>query len=194
MQARCSSRERSFRVAAVSICICSLFLFARYSCFAQQPTEDRAISASELAKDNLDRVAASESQITAVLNANPGLFVELKRWVAKDAADRGQIVKDSDLTDSAIFSRLANDLRLPSRRDAAVAKLWLFASQGKSRFRSRPRAGCSRARAYSRACSYRADSSSTSPTKPISEMRYPRSWRSHLPGQVEASAKSRCTD
>jgi polysaccharide biosynthesis/export protein len=69
------------------------------------------ISSSELAKDNLDRVAASESQIIAVLNANPGLFVELKRWVAKDAADRGQVLKDSDLTDAAILSRLANDVR-----------------------------------------------------------------------------------
>ena len=81
--------------------------------FAQQaaagPTN--IISGSELAKDNLDRVAASEGQINAVLNANPGLFVELKRLVAKDAADRGQILKDSDLTDAAILSRLASDVR-----------------------------------------------------------------------------------
>jgi polysaccharide biosynthesis/export protein len=102
--------ERSLRVAVLSICLCSLFSFLVIRAFAQQPTEDRAISASELAKDNLDRVAASESQITAVLNANPGLFVELKRWVAKDAADRGQIVKDSDLTDGAILTRLMNDI------------------------------------------------------------------------------------
>ena len=40
--------------------------------------------------------------------------MELKRWVAKDAADRGQIVKDSDLTDAAILSRLANDIRFRS--------------------------------------------------------------------------------
>ena len=87
----------------------SSFLVIR--AFAQQPTEDWAISASELAKDNLDRVAASESQITAVLNANPGLFVELKRWIAKDAADRGQILKDSDLTDSTILGRLGSDVK-----------------------------------------------------------------------------------
>ena len=73
--------------------------------------EGQAISTSELAKDNLDRVAASESQITTVLNANPGLFVELKRWAAKDAADRGQILRDSDLADAALLSRLTNDVR-----------------------------------------------------------------------------------
>jgi polysaccharide biosynthesis/export protein len=80
--------------------------------FAQQVgIQPAEISASELAKDNLDRVGASESQITAVLNANPGLFVELKRWIAKDAAGRGQIIRDSDLTDAAVLSRLANDVR-----------------------------------------------------------------------------------
>jgi protein involved in polysaccharide export with SLBB domain len=79
---------------------------------AQQPSNhENALSSSELAKDNLGRVAASESQITTVLNVNPGLFVELKRWIAKDAADRGQILKDSDLTDAALLSRLTNDVR-----------------------------------------------------------------------------------
>jgi protein involved in polysaccharide export with SLBB domain len=105
------TRERSFRIAAVSMCFCALLLLLSTRGFARQAPRDQAISASELAKDNLDRVAASESQITAVLNANPGLFVELKRWIAKDAADRGQIVNDSDLTDAAILSRLANDVR-----------------------------------------------------------------------------------
>ena len=81
------------------------------SAFAQRPpAQDNVFSASELAKENLDRVSASEAQITAVLNANPGLFVELKRWVARDAADRGQILKDSDFSDSAILSRLAGDV------------------------------------------------------------------------------------
>jgi hypothetical protein len=86
------------------------WVVAGVSAFAQQTTtQSNVISASELAKENLDRVSASEAQITAVLNANPGLFVELKRWMAKDAADRGQILKDSDLRDSAVLSRLASD-------------------------------------------------------------------------------------
>jgi len=32
--------------------------------------------------------------------------VELKRWVAKEATDNGQIVEDSSLTDQTIFDRL----------------------------------------------------------------------------------------
>jgi polysaccharide biosynthesis/export protein len=107
-----STSKRSFSTALLSVSLCLLLSAFVTLLPAQQRTEDRAISASELAKDNLDRVAASESQITALLNANPGLFVELKRWVAKDAADRGQIVRDSDLTDAAILSRLATDIRL----------------------------------------------------------------------------------
>ena len=118
------ANERNFRAIILSVCLCasSPFLFSG-GALAQQPAEDQTISNSELAKDNLDRVAASESQITAVLNANPGLFVELKRWIAKDAADRGQIVKDSDLTDSAILLRLASDLRF---RAAATRVLESF--------------------------------------------------------------------
>ncbi len=110
---------RSLRTAVLTMCLYAFPFFLVTYAFAQQPTEDRTVSASELAKDNLDRVAASESQITAMLNANPGLFVELKRWVAKDAADRGQIIKDTDLTDSAILLRLAND----SRFRAAATRL-----------------------------------------------------------------------
>jgi polysaccharide export outer membrane protein len=61
---------------------------------------------SELSRDNLRHVAASAESIQAVLQAQPGLLIELKRWVAKDAADHGQIVNDGDLSDQAIFGRL----------------------------------------------------------------------------------------
>jgi protein involved in polysaccharide export with SLBB domain len=37
-------------------------------------------------------------------------MVELKRWVAKEATDNGQIVEDSDLTDQAILERLDRDV------------------------------------------------------------------------------------
>jgi protein involved in polysaccharide export with SLBB domain len=113
------TKGRNLKTAVFAIYLYALFFFHVSYAFAQQPTENQTISASELAKDNLDRVAASESQITGVLNANPGLFVELKRWVARDAADRGQIIRDSDLTDAAILSRLAND----SRFRAAATRL-----------------------------------------------------------------------
>jgi polysaccharide biosynthesis/export protein len=106
-----STEWRSFRATILSFSLCLVLPLFGTPLHAQQSSDSQVISTSELAKDNLDRVAASEAQITAVLNANPGLFVELKRWIAKDAADRGQILKDSDLTDAALLSRLTNDVR-----------------------------------------------------------------------------------
>ncbi len=77
-------------------------------------TPRRSGEASELVKENLDRVAASAAQIRVVLLKEPGILVELKRWVAKDAADSGQIVEDSALTDQGIFERLDQDLAFRS--------------------------------------------------------------------------------
>ena len=68
----------------------------------------------ELAIQNLDRVAASAEQIGEVLRKDPGLMVELKRWVAKEATDNGQVVEDSDITDQAIFGRLGSDVAFRS--------------------------------------------------------------------------------
>ena len=65
---------------------------------------------SDLAKKNLERVAASAAQLQTVLIREAGILVELKRWVAKEATDNGQIVEDNDLTDQAIFDRLDRDL------------------------------------------------------------------------------------
>ncbi|HEV2617923.1 MAG TPA: SLBB domain-containing protein [Candidatus Acidoferrales bacterium] len=62
----------------------------------------------------MNRVAASTAQIEAVLHTNPGLMVELKAWVAKDATDHGQLISDSDLTDAAIFDRLETDIEFRS--------------------------------------------------------------------------------
>jgi len=55
------------------------------------------------------RVAASTGQLIAILHRDPGLMVELKRWIAKDATDHGQLIADTDLTDEAIFERLETD-------------------------------------------------------------------------------------
>ena len=65
---------------------------------------------SDLARKNLERVAASAAQLQTVLIKEAGILVELKRWVAKEATDNGQIVEDNDLTDQAIFDRLDRDL------------------------------------------------------------------------------------
>ncbi|HZC21774.1 MAG TPA: SLBB domain-containing protein, partial [Candidatus Binatia bacterium] len=76
--------------------------------------QNRTPQLSELAKDNLNHVAASSVQIRAVLVKDAGLLVELKRWVAKEAADSGQVVEDSNLSDQAIFDRLDHDVAFRS--------------------------------------------------------------------------------
>jgi len=69
---------------------------------------------SDLAKENLERVAASTIELKAIFLRDPGLLVELKRWVAKETTDYGQIVEDSTLTDQAIFERLDRDVAFRS--------------------------------------------------------------------------------
>jgi protein involved in polysaccharide export with SLBB domain len=85
-----------------------------------QNQNSRPTQSSDLARENSGRVAASATEIKPVLLKDGGLMVELKRWVAKDATDHGQIITDTDLTDDAIFDRLENDV--PFR---AVATLLL---------------------------------------------------------------------
>src|SRR5437868_5860548 len=49
-------------------------------------------------------------------------MVELKRWVAKDASDNGQVVADDDLTDAAVYDRLNNDVKFRSIATRLVQK------------------------------------------------------------------------
>src|SRR6266700_6110867 len=106
-------------------CLALSLLFCG-SAFAQQQT-DRQRKTSEqgrneygveqspdLTQENLGRVAASAIQIRSVLIKDEGLKVELKRWVAKEATDSGQVVEDSNLTDQAIFDRLEQDIAFRS--------------------------------------------------------------------------------
>ena len=74
------------------------------------PQSLRGPVASDLTIDNLTRVGASAAQLQTVLVKDPGLLVELKRWVAKEAADYGQLVDDVSLTDQAVFDRLERDI------------------------------------------------------------------------------------
>ncbi|HWY06593.1 MAG TPA: SLBB domain-containing protein [Candidatus Acidoferrales bacterium] len=69
---------------------------------------------SELEKENLNYVAAAPAQIKEVLIKDPGLLVELKRWIAREASDNGQVVSEEDLTDNAVFDRLTTDVVLRS--------------------------------------------------------------------------------
>jgi polysaccharide export outer membrane protein len=83
------------------------FLFILMFCVPVQAQENA--EPSYLNWDILDRVGASAAQIQEELLKDPGALMELKRWVAKDARDNGQVVSDSDLTDKAIFGRLQSD-------------------------------------------------------------------------------------
>src|SRR5271170_3714060 len=107
-------------------CALALALFVCAPIYAQQQVErprpsreqDRSdygvAQPPDLTQENLGRVAASTSQIKAVLAKDEGLMVELKRWVAKEATDNGQVVEDSTLTDQAIFDRLDRDIAFRS--------------------------------------------------------------------------------
>ena len=78
---------------------------------SQRPErQDQQEHAADWATDNLDLVSASPTQIREVLAKDPGLMVELKRLMAKQAIERGQIVAEQDLADDAILDRLATDI------------------------------------------------------------------------------------
>src|SRR5713101_8394449 len=103
------------------LCLALTLLFCG-SAFAQQPTDTQRRTSEQgrneygveqppdLTQENLGRVAASAIQIRSVLIKDEGLLVELKRWVAKEATDNGQVVEDSNLSDQAIFERLQQDI------------------------------------------------------------------------------------
>src|SRR5467141_1627729 len=109
-------------------CICGLtltFMFGVPAFGQQQNDRQRRTSeqgrneygveqAPDLTQENLRRVAASATQIRSVLVKDEGLMVELKRWVAKEATDSGQVVEDSNLADQAIFERLEQDIAFRS--------------------------------------------------------------------------------
>ena len=87
------------------------FLLLAMPAFGQRTgTEGGGRRASdELNEDNAAVVAASPEQIAGVLAADPGLLLELKQWIASQAAGRGQVVLEQDLTDAEILRRLTWD-------------------------------------------------------------------------------------
>ena len=95
-------------VLSATFLACPLFMPAQ-----ENQGADRT-APSGLAAENLNRVAASATQVGDLLRKDPGLLVELKRWVAKEATDRGQILDDAELNDQAIFERLNYDLEFRS--------------------------------------------------------------------------------
>lgn len=71
-------------------------------------------NSNPLAALNLAQVAASTRQIRTVLSENPGLMVELKRLLALQATERGQLLTADDLTDQALYDKLDSDLKFRS--------------------------------------------------------------------------------
>jgi polysaccharide export outer membrane protein len=95
---------------------CSVTLSAQQPQSPRQPSREDAVQTriaglSDLTKDNYGRVAASAADIRATLIGNPGLMVELKILIAKEASDNGQVVQESDLTDQAVNERLVADAK-----------------------------------------------------------------------------------
>jgi protein involved in polysaccharide export with SLBB domain len=102
-----------------------LILLLGLPCSAAQAQDQQAVQAppSELGQENMSLVAASPADIKAVLVTDPGLMVELKQWVANDATNHGQIIKETDLTDDAIYDRLETDVKF---RSVATRLLQLY--------------------------------------------------------------------
>jgi polysaccharide export outer membrane protein len=104
-------RQRTIKKRSPYVIAALLILVVRYIPVARaQQRNNNTSNNSDLALQNLSRVAASAAEVKAVLLKDSGLMVELKRWVAKDATDHGQIISDSDLTDDAMFERLESDV------------------------------------------------------------------------------------
>jgi protein involved in polysaccharide export with SLBB domain len=115
IQRMASSRPGLILAAAILVSSCCLPVLAQQS--DQKRVPERAPATlrqqsgqSELEKENLNYVAAAPELIKEVLIKDPGLFVELKRWIAKEASDSGQVVSQEDLTDNAVFDRLTSDV------------------------------------------------------------------------------------
>jgi hypothetical protein len=119
-----SSRTFDYRSLFTGVLLCLAALLLSPLAYGQtnertqsrtgEVRENRTDGLSDLAQDNLSRVAASSDQIRTVLVKDTGLLVELKRWVAKEATENGQVVDDSTLSDQAIFDRLDRDVAFRS--------------------------------------------------------------------------------
>ncbi len=121
---RQSSRHRAtVRRILFAIAVLLLLNFCHALASFAQGDKNNPASASDLALQNLSRVAASVAEIRAVLTKDPGLMVELKHWVATDATEHGQVISDTDLTDDAIYIRLEAEIPF---RSIATAQLQRF--------------------------------------------------------------------
>ena len=117
----------TFTIKAVlrsSFRVMTVFVFLAVGCLSlyAQTQKPPSPAESDLATQNLEHVAASSGQLFAIFRSDPGLMVELKKWIAKDATAHGQVISDSDLTDEAIFIRLEDDVVFRSVATSLVQK------------------------------------------------------------------------
>ena len=130
---KASNTIRSSGPGWLRLCACVVLWSSGTLVLAQQPASKRAqapgdmppvpqAGVPELAKENNDRVAASAAQIRAILAGDAGLLVELKHWIAKEATDNGQLLSDEDLSDQAIYDRLATDTTFRSAATRIVRR------------------------------------------------------------------------
>jgi polysaccharide biosynthesis/export protein len=101
-------------VRRVSLLLCFAMFLNLGVTFGQQSSskEGRGERRGDgIVADNLDRVAATAEQILEVVNRDAGLMVELKRAIAQEAGESGQLLEESDLSESAVAERLHEDLR-----------------------------------------------------------------------------------
>src|SRR2546430_1674153 len=104
-------------------------LLASFAAAQSQDRRPNPMPSSDLGRENLSRVAASATDIKAILAKDTGLMVELKRWVAKEATTQGQIITDHDLSDDAIYDRLTSDVQFRAVATVLVQKFGYLVPQ-----------------------------------------------------------------
>jgi polysaccharide export outer membrane protein len=95
--------------SALPLAIAALLFLAPGIRTSAQNQRPAPMPSSDLGRENFSRVAAPASELKAVLLKDAGLMVEVRRWIAQDATDHGQVIGDQDLTSDAIFQRLEGD-------------------------------------------------------------------------------------
>jgi hypothetical protein len=90
-------------------CAISLALTGPVRAQEQQHFPMRA-PAVDIVRDNLSRAAATADEILELLNKDPGLMVEFKQALAKDAGLSGQTLIEAGLSEAAIVERLRTEL------------------------------------------------------------------------------------
>lgn len=93
----------------LSMCCLVPLVFTGVAQSQEQRVPTRA-PVGDIIKDNLNRAAATPEQILEVLGREPGLMVEFKQLLAKDAGINGQILEETDLSEAAIAERLHSEL------------------------------------------------------------------------------------